>query len=245
MKTIIANWKMSPDSLEEARDLLAVELAAARGCQNVKTIFCPPFVYIEELAKEIPLGSLGAQDISWAESGAFTGEISASMVKNLGVTYVLIGHSDRRYLLGETDGMINKKIKTALEAGITPVLLVGEKNKGDDRLSVLNSQLSADFDGLGKAELEKIIIAYEPVWAISTHEGAKPDVPADTLSAVRIIKKFLADRSAEATVIYGGSVNESNVALFLAHPEIGGAVIGGASLRGGEFSNILKIVSAL
>ncbi|MBI4120388.1 MAG: triose-phosphate isomerase [Parcubacteria group bacterium] len=256
MKTIIANWKANPTTLDQAKELFSAEVEAAAKYPNIQTIICPPFVFLEELSKllttnySLPTLSLGAQDIFWQKSGPFTGEISTDMLKNFGVTYVLVGHSDRRYILGESDEIINKKVRAALEAEITPVLLVGEREKSDVREDVLVDQLSRDLEGLTADQVSKILIAYEPVWAISTGPNAQPDTPENTLEAVAIIRGILSKNYSLLTtnyplILYGGSVTEKNAADFLSHPEIGGAVIGAASLREEEFAKILELVSAL
>ena len=193
---------------------------------------------------------LGSQDLFWEKSGPYTGEISVDMLKNFDVTHVLAGHSDRRYPPaggGESDEIINKKIKAALEADIVPVLLVGERNRNDDRKAVLEQQLVADLDGLTAEQISKILITYEPVWAISTQPGAEPDTPENTLGAILIIREFIAKtyNLKPTTCLYGGSINQNNVADFLKHPEISGAVVGGASLRKEEFAEILKISAEL
>jgi len=253
MKIIIANWKMNPVALKEAQELFEAEVKEAAKYENVRTVICPPFVYLGELAKKLSAisyqlsASLGAQDVFWEKSGPFTGEVSAEMLKNFGVSHVLIGHSDRRYIFGETDEMINKKIKAALEAGIVPVLLVGEKNRADDRGQVLEKQLSAALAGLTADQLSKVLIVYEPVWAISTQAGAEADTPENALAAIKILQEFLYANFQfpipNLQFLYGGSVNEKNVGDFLKHPEFSGAVVGGASLRKEEFANILRIVS--
>ncbi len=247
-KIIIANWKMNPTSLEEATELFKDEVAQAKKFPSITTIICPPFVYLEELAK---LGTdfLGAQDIFWKESGPFTGEISTEMLKNFGVSHVLIGHSDRRYVMGESDEMINKKVQAALDSNITPVLLVGERSKEDNRKEVLRIQLATDLKNVKIDDIGRILIAYEPVWAISTSGNAQPDSPENTIEAIKIIREFLSEEFnrdfSALPILYGGSVNENNVASLLSHPEISGAVIGGASLRKDEFANIFKIVMSL
>jgi len=247
-RIIIANWKANPASLGEAQELFAAEMAAASEFPNIKTVICPPFVYIEELAK-LSKSNLGAQNIFWEESGPFTGEVSPEMLKNLGVSHVLVGHSDRRYVMNETDEIINKKIKATLGDDMTPVLLVGEKKKGENKRQILSEQLMADLNGLSGADVEKTLFAYEPVWAISTNKNAEPDIPENTLEAINIIEGFLLENFKVETknlcFLYGGSVTDKNVADFLSHPQISGAVIGGASLQEKEFAKILKIVSAL
>jgi len=253
MKVLIANWKANPSTLAEAQELFDAEITAAAKCKNIQTVICPPLIFLEELAKERQATSdkrqvqIGAQDLSFEPVGPNTGEIPAQMLKNLGVSHVLVGHSDRRYKIGETDEVINEKIKAALAAEIAPALLVGERNKGDDRAQVLEEQLSADLTGLTAEQISEILIVYEPVWAISTSPGAEPDTPENTLEAINVIDNFLKSKfqNLNTKFLYGGSVNSENVADFLSHPEISGAVVGGASLRKGEFANILKIASEI
>ncbi|MBI4160376.1 MAG: triosephosphate isomerase [Candidatus Yanofskybacteria bacterium] len=252
MKIIIANWKMNPATLEEASGLFDFYLSEMQKYKNIRLVVCPPFVYIEELAKKLltahnlPL-SLGSQDLFWESAGPYTGEVSVDMLKNFSVTHVLVGHSDRRYKIGETDEVVNKKIKAALEAEITPVLLVGERNQGDDRKMILEEQLRLDLSGLTVEQVSKILTTYEPVWAISTAPDSEPDTPENTLGAIKMIQELIAITHSPKliTCLYGGSVNSQNVLNFLKHPEISGAVIGGASLRKEEFGEILRKISEI
>ena len=261
MKTIIANWKANPTTLEDALDLFDFYLSEISKYKNISLIVCPPFVFIEELVNKLAANGdinnlrLGAQDLFWEKAGPYTGspsstlgqpkvllgEVSVDMLKNFNISHALVGHSDRRYKMAETDEMINKKIKAAWAANIIPVLLVGERNKNDERAVVLEQQLTADLDSLAAEQISKILITYEPVWAISTTPGAEPDTPESTLEAVEIINEFLSKtyNLKPTTCLYGGSVNENNVVDFLKHLEISGAVIGGASLRKGEFAEML------
>ena len=234
MKTIIANWKAHPQTLEEAKELFNLELAAADRFTAVQTVICPPSIFLEELSKINSL-HLGVQDI----------DISPSLQSLIG--HVLVGHSDRRYGLEETDEIVNQKLKIALEMAIIPVLLVGEKERGESREKVLTEQLEKDLAGLSADQVSKILFTYEPVWAISTNPDGKADTPENAVSAIKFIQQFLEKKYGLSSVpcLYGGSVNESNAADFLKHPEIGGAVVGEASLRAEEFSNILKIASSL
>lgn len=225
---------MNPQTLDEAKELFDFSVAESEKYPDIKTIICPPFVFLSVLR------ATGAQDIFYEERGAFTGEISSQMLKNLGVNYVLVGHSDRRYILNESDEVINKKIKACIRIGITPVLLVGER-EGENREEVLTSQLDSDLAGLSKNEIESILFVYEPVWAISTNPGAKPDTPENALSAIKFIMANLKIESC----FYGGSVNEKNIADFLKYPEIIGAVVGGASLHKQEFANMLKFTDGI
>jgi triosephosphate isomerase len=233
-KIIIFNWKMNPQTVEEAKGLFEFSVGEAEKYPDIKTIFCPPFVYLPVLH------ATGSQDVFWENpptDGAYTGEISAGILKNLGVDYVLIGHSDRRYVLGETDEMINKKLKASLGAGLTPVLLVGER-EGENREEILTRQLEIDLAG---TDVKKVLIAYEPVWAISTNPGAKPSTPENALEAIEFINKIVKIEGC----LYGGSVNDKNIVDFLKHSEIIGAVVGRASLRRQEVVDMLKLVSLL
>ncbi len=233
MKIIIANWKAHPDNLQEARDLYSAEVGSAALQDNVRTLICPPADFINDLAA-IDRRYLGAQDL-------FGG------ITDVGVSHVLVGHSDRRYKIGESDEIINNKIKAALSSGIIPILLVGERERGDDRRLYIEQQMKSDLAGLNNEQISRVLFAYEPVWAISTNKDAVPDTPENTVEAVAVINKFLFDNYNIESVacLYGGSINEGNVADFLKHPEIIGAVIGAASLRKEEFANILKIASTL
>ena len=249
-KIIAANWKMNPESEKEAEEL-AKFLVENYTEKDVQLILFPPFIYFcglrDELGKDADKFDWGAQDIFWEESGAFTGEISPTMLKSLWVHYVIVGHSERRWKLGETNEVINKKVKAALENGITPILAVGEKEKGDSVERFLEDQLSTGLDGLDEKEIAKVIIAYEPVWAIGTGDA---DDPEDTVKAIKVIKdiigKMVGKENAEKIpVLYGGSVNEKNASDFLSKPEINGALVGGASLDKEEFLKILNIAEKL
>ena len=227
-KLIIANWKANPSTAKEAEDLFYFyNDIYSEMSEKIDLVVCPPYVYLQELSRIKGNIVLGAEDISWEESvGPYTGEVTSDMLKNLGVKYVLAGHSERRYGIGESDYKINKKVKSALSADITPVLLIGERDKTDDRNKVLEDQLTAALEGLGPE-----------------------DTPDNAVDALGIIKNFIFSRYRlgpdEYRLIYGGSIGEANVTDFLRHDEIGGAVIGGASIRKDEFANILKIVNSL
>ncbi len=212
----MANWKNHPATLAEAQELFKAEMEAASKYPNVQTVIYPPDMFLESLT-----GSAVRTD------------------------YVLVGHSSQREL-GETDEQINQKIKTALAAGVIPVLFVGER-EGESREDILTVQLTKDLADLSAEQISKILFTYEPVWAISTNPGGHPDTPENALEAIKFIKDFLTSnyKLETSNYLYGGSVNEKNVASFLQHPEIGGAIVGGASLRAEEFANILKIASAM
>lgn len=240
-KTIFANWKMNPETLAEA-----VTLAKTTGRANL--VLCPPFVFIEEVAKVINESRLGAQDLFWEKgSGPFTGEISARELKDLGVEYVIIGHSERRQL-GETNEVVAKKIKAAIQAGLIPILAVGEtlaeKEAGKQEEVILEEIKTA----LEKISVPSYIyIAYEPIWAISTNKNSKADKPENTLEIIKFIKKNLKEINKEALehvhFIYGGSINSKNAEKFLQHKEIEGALVGAASLDPAEIIKITEIAS--
>lgn len=235
-KIIIANWKSNPSSLEEAQELFKSEIEIAQQYQNVQIVICSPLNFLKELVKTNQT-RLGAQDVFWQSKPDFS------------LSHVLIGHSDRRYGLGETDETVNQKLKTALKAAVTPVLLVGEREKGQLWEEVLADQLTKDLASLSAEQVVKILFCYEPVWAISTSTGGHADTPENALEAIRFIKNFLITRNqlpeTNYQFLYGGSINENNVADFLKHPEISGAVVGKASLDANQFGKILEITNSL
>ncbi|MEK7125193.1 MAG: triose-phosphate isomerase [Patescibacteria group bacterium] len=248
-KTIVANWKTAPNSLAEAEELVNAmdETLATLPEQNIlHIILCPPFVFIEEVAKMLGSGHLaqsaflGAQDIAPQDTGALTGEVSGSMLSKLGVRYVIVGHSDRRKL-GENDDVVNKKLKTALACKLTPIVCVGEREYDERFTGFLEHQVRATFSGLSANDIDACLIAYEPVWAISTTPGARPDTPSSALQSVKIIRDILRNElhATRPRFLYGGSVTEHNAGKFLGVPEFGGVLVGGASVHKEEFVKIL------
>jgi triosephosphate isomerase len=252
-KLIVANWKMNPQSLNEAKKLFnSIKSWIKRHSnilQNVRIIICPPFVYLESLSKSLKTKNyqlktnLGAQDLFWEERGAFTGEISPKMLKNLGCQYVIIGHSERRKL-GETDEMINKKIKAAIKAKLKPILCIGEtleEKRSGKTFQVLKNQLKADLKNLEPRtyNLKSLILAYEPVWAIGTGNPCKPEDAKEVLTFLKKLTQSLSHLLTQPLILYGGSVNSQNANDYI---EIGfdGLLIGGASLNRKEFIEILK-----
>ena len=229
-KIVIANWKMNPQTLQEAEELFR----ASNGA-----IVCPPFIYLEELSKIKSGAVLGAQDISLSDEPGQTGEISGETLKQFGVKYVIIGHSERRWKLGESDETVNKKLKLALSHSLTPIICIGERSREDDFEGFLKKQVLATFAGLLSSEqAEKCLIVYEPVWAISTTPGARPDTSQSALESIRAIKQVL---NSDLPFLYGGSVTSANVRDFLSLKEISGILVGGASLDKEEFLRILEI----
>lgn len=248
-KLIIANWKTAPDSLAEAETIINTvdELLASLGEQEkFSLIICPPFVFIEEVARMLGSGHLaqsallGAQDIAPLDTSALTGEVSGSMLVKLGVRYVIVGHSERRWKLGESDEVVNKKLRLALDHKLTPIVCIGEHIREGRWHEEIVTQVQATFAGIPAVDIDRCLIAYEPIWAISTASGAYPDTPVSALQSIKIIRETLNGLGAIAPrFLYGGSVTESNASKFLAVPEFSGVLIGGPSVRREEFLKIL------
>ncbi len=246
---IAGNWKMN-GLAKEARDLasaLRKELGADPGPQ---VLVCPPFLALSAVQEELRGGplQLGAQDVHWEAKGAFTGEVSTGMLKDVGCSAVLLGHSERRHIMGETHEMVNRKLKAALAAGLLPIVCVGElleeRNMGDTR-AVIERQVVKGFDGLSPEETAKTVIAYEPVWAIGTGKTASPRQAEEVHHYIR---KLISQRAGEAVgqgirILYGGSVSPDNVKELMAEEDIDGALVGGASLKVDSFVKIVRYQS--
>ena len=229
-KLIVANWKMNPATIEEAKNIFE-GIKKGAGDTETKVVICPPFVYLAEL-KGL---TLGAQDIFYEEKGAFTGEVSAEMLKNLGVEYVIIGHSERRKYLGETDEIINVKIKKALESGLKVIFCIGEtaeERESGKKNEVLERQIKKGLAGV--ENLENINIAYEPVWAIGTGNNCSIQ---ETKESIDFIKKFVEPK---IIILYGGSVKGDNSKDYMEKSGANGLLVGGASLNAEEFVKIVK-----
>lgn len=232
-KIIIANWKMNPQTEEEA-----INLAQDSDVEGL--IICPPFPFLPAVKNSIRKATLGAQDMFWEESGAYTGEVSGPELQDLGVEYVIIGHSERRKNLSETDEMVAKKMEAAIRNDLVPILCIGETKEERDNnktKEVLTRELTVGL-GLIKNYTGEVIIAYEPIWAIGT---GIPDTPENIIEMIQLIKETTEGFKSDSKVIYGGSVNSDNAEQFLQHEEIEGALVGGASLRSDEIKNIIKI----
>lgn len=247
-KLIVANWKMNPATYAEAKDLLAAVLEGTKKARGAEVVICPPFVWLTDFSHKTRSVSFGAQDVFWETQGAYTGEISPAMLTSSRVTHAIVGHSERRRYLGETDAMTNRKVRAALTAGLTAILCVGEPARDEDDVArVLEGQVSAALAGVPKQYLERLVVAYEPVWAIGTGVA---DTPDDALSAAISIRKTVRARFDKKTaerlrVLYGGSVTAANVAPFLREAGIAGALVGGASLRAAEFIEIVRQAGAV
>ncbi|MEI6660315.1 MAG: triose-phosphate isomerase [bacterium] len=242
---IVANWKMNPASRKEATALW--KNISAESAKNTEVVICPPYPFLS-LKKDLKDKKLilGAQDVSADVSGAHTGEVSASMLADTGVKYVIIGHSDRR-AKGDTNEVVNKKILCALKAGLKPIVCIGENTRDDHGfyLHFIKTQIDECFRGVSKAQLQDITIAYEPIWSISTNPNAKEDTPSDSLEMSIFILKTMSDifstsAAKDVRIIYGGSVNEKNAESFLLHGGVSGALVGRASLDAKKFIKIIN-----
>lgn len=248
-KFVVANWKMNPDSLERAKTIFLHTRRATEGIRKTEVIICPPFVYLESLGRLTRGISLGAQDVFWEPEGSFTGEISASMIKDTGVSYVIIGHSERR-ALGDTNEIVNKKVKASLKEGLTVILCVGERERDSQGhyLSFLTSQIQSALDKVSKRNLESLIIAYEPVWAVGQSDYRALDGRALHETSL-FIRKILADmyghsEAMETPILYGGSVNTQNAESILSEGNVQGVLVGRQSLEE-NFEEIIDLVEEL
>lgn len=242
-KLIIANWKMNPKSFGEAEGLFETVKKSVKKSAELAVVICPPSLWLRSLKAGANI-ALGAQNCHWEISGAFTGEQSAFMLADAGAEYVILGHSERRQFMGETDEVINLKIKAALKAKLKVVLCVGEK-LGEEMGSVVEGQMTAALEGLNVNQMKEMAIAYEPVWAIGTGKACSAD---DALSTGLFIRKtitklysrFLAEKT---PVLYGGSVSSQNSASYITQARLDGLLIGGASLEAEEFLQIIKNIA--
>lgn len=254
-KYIIANWKNHPDTLAQAQEILDFTndyLDSLGDKKELNLVFCPPLVFIEEVGKILKTShlkhdaELGAQDIAVEDKSALIGEVSGPMLQKLDVQYIIVGHSERRWKLNEPDEVVNKKLKAVLRNEMVPIVCIGELTKDGDFKKFLENQITETFKGLTSDEIGKCIVAYEPVWAISTNPGAHPDTPGSALESIAIIKKILTANyllSSDLLFLYGGSVNSANVRSFLEKEEIDGVLVGGASVNKNEFVKLLSVVA--
>ena len=245
-KVIAANWKMykTPD---EARDFFFHFLPLVKDHTRDETVVCPTYLCIDvavNAAKESNV-AIGAQDVNWEKEGAYTGEICAGMLVAVGVTHVIIGHSERRQYFGETDDTVNLKLKSALEAGLTPIVCVGEvleEREAGLTDDVLRRQCVRAFHKISAKKAAKMVVAYEPVWAIGTGKTATPEIASDAHSIIRgeAAKAFGQEFADHLRILYGGSVKPENAMALMSQEEIDGALVGGASLDPKSFAAIVK-----
>lgn len=241
---IAGNWKMNK-TIEEAIKLVREIKNNLRD--DVETVVCVPFTSLYEVKKEIAGTSLklGAQNMHWEDSGAFTGEISPIMLKEIGVDYVIIGHSERRQYFGETDETVNKKIKSAIKHNITPIVCVGEtleQREANIEKEIVKSQVLKAFSGIEGINIENMVIAYEPVWAIGTGKTASKEDANDMIAFIRniIMEEYGRETADRVRIQYGGSVNSGNITEIMNQSDIDGALVGGASLKPEEFVKLMS-----
>jgi len=245
------NWKMNKTPPEAIA--LAQDIGAAVGeVTNVDRVLCPTYLCLVGVAKVLEGTDIavGAQNVHWADSGAYTGEISASMLKGL-VEYVIIGHSERRQYFGETDETVNKKVVATLSQGLTPILCVGEtlaQNEANQTHIVVSNQIVAALAGVDESQLPKLVIAYEPIWAIGTGRAATAQQAQETCGPTvrNTIATLYGDAiAAQVRVLYGGSTNAKNIGGIMQQPDIDGALIGGASLKAEEYCAMVQTTAEL
>jgi triosephosphate isomerase len=241
---VAGNWKMNM-TIPEAGALASAVVRASAGLPEAELVLAPPFTALSEVRKVI-VGSpvrLAGQDLFWEDQGAFTGEISAPMLKDAGCSHVIIGHSERRQFFGETDAGVNRKIKAALKSGLFPIVCLGEsleERERNETMSKISRQIEAGFAGIDAEGFGRTVVAYEPIWAIGTGRTATPAQAEDVHAAVR--EKLSAEYGKAAVrcaiILYGGSVKPANAAALFGEENIDGFLVGGASLDAGSFVEI-------
>jgi len=242
---MVANWKMNKN-IEETELFARQLLPLLEGVSGVEVVICPPFVNLPAL-HNILAGSqvkIGGQNLFWEVKGAYTGEISPLMLRDVGCNYVILGHSERRQIIGENDTIINRKVKAALNAGIIPILCVGEtlqERENQKAREVVKEQLTQGLKDIVFAPGD-LVIAYEPVWAIGTGVNASSDDAQDMISFIRIYlaRLYQPELAESVRILYGGSVKPENIAEFMAEKDIDGALVGGASLQADSFARIVR-----
>lgn len=254
---VVFNWKLNPSSRDEAEKLMQTTIKASQGVQLTTVVACPPLQYVFgfglDVSRSVHMG-LGAQDCFWEDAGAYTGEVSPLALKQSGISYVILGHSERP-LAGETDEMVSKKITKALESGLTPIVCFGEDAQTHERgpravEKSLAGQLEARLGKLALLPLHqrmRVIATYEPVWAISGHSGNIADAPSDSRDRIGWVKtavQRICNLEQSLEVLYGGSVNANNIKAFCQEPIIDGFLVGHASLNPAEVRTIIETAEA-
>lgn len=248
---IAGNWKMNL-LRESSVSLVRQLMEALTSVSGVDVAVCPPSVYLQEVGNTLRGSSLrlGAQNVSAAAEGAFTGEISCGMLKDVGCQYVILGHSERRTLYGETDAMVNEKLHAVLKAGLIPIVCVGEtlaQREAGETQKVVREQCTGSLAGLTGDQMAKTVLAYEPVWAIGTGKTASPAQAEEVHADIRdlLSSQFGAAVANQVVIQYGGSVKADNAAELLGQPNIDGALVGGASLKADSFLAIVHAAAAI
>jgi triosephosphate isomerase (TIM) len=247
IKVIAGNWKMNKDLPQTEELVKGLNAALSFDLKGVKVILCPPFTSLETACRSAKGTSiaLGAQNMYFEEEGAFTGEISAKMLKSVGCEYVILGHSERRQIFGESDEYINKKVKKAIASGLLPIVCVGEtleQRETNVTAKVVTTQVRGVLKDISADDVQKIILAYEPVWAIGTGRNATPQQAEEVHLLIRTLLAELYTSSIAQSIIiqYGGSVKPDNAVELLWQPNVDGALVGGACLKADSFSAIIK-----
>ncbi|MDR1989103.1 MAG: triose-phosphate isomerase [Acidobacteriaceae bacterium] len=242
---IAGNWKMFK-TVGEAVVFAKVLKPIVKDLQGVEIVLAPPFTAIHAVAEAVRHENIfvASQDLHWEKEGAFTGEISAPMIKEAGAEFAIIGHSERRQLFGETDVTVNRKLRAVLTSALTPIVCIGEtldEREHNQTLAVLDRQIQGAFDGVTADEISELVIAYEPVWAIGTGRVATPAQAEDVHAHIRArLRQWFGATAAEhCHVIYGGSVKPDNIIDLMREPDVDGALVGGASLDAQSFADIV------
>lgn len=254
IKLVLGNWKMNPVSLAEAKRIIKETKKIAAKLSSTKVVVCPPFQYLSlitaraAVSKALGKIGVGAQNAHAIDQGSFTGEVSAPMLKNMGVGYTIIGHSERRKM-GETDEVVAKKAKTVIESGMTAVICIGENVRDEQGtyLDELRTQIKASLQGIARKDMKQVVMAYEPVWAIGAKEAMTPALVHETSI---FIKKVLSDtygqeEGVKVPILYGGSVNFRNARDIIAQGQVDGLLVGRESLNPPGFAELLKEVDSV
>lgn len=247
------NWKMHKTAGEGVVLVQALEERIEPYWASVEVVVCPPFTALKSISTVIELDRLdvrlGAQNVHWETEGAYTGEISPRMLAELRCDYCIVGHSERRELFGETDEMVNRKVRALFAAGITPIVCVGESietREAGGTEKFVRDQVRAALDGLSSEEAARVVIAYEPIWAIGTGRTPTPEGANDVCRTIRATIGALFGQPAamQARILYGGSAKPENIGLFMPEPDIDGALVGGASLEAVSFADMVRTAAA-
>lgn len=251
-KIVIANWKMNPATGLEANKIFENIAKSVSRIKKTEIVICPPYIFLDKLSKIMTSKvKLGCQDAFWGDVGPYTGEVSSEMLSDAGVGYAILGHSERR-ALGESNDQINKKVKAALASGLVPILCVGERERDESHkyFEEVKTQVRECLNGVSRNSFYKIIIAYEPVWALSTTVNRRDATPTDASEMAMFIRKILSDMTSpdiasDVRILYGGSVNERDVEEFFKNGGVDGVLVGKASLDPKKFTEIIQICEAL
>ena len=244
-KFIIANWKCNPPTEKKAQQLFLSVKRGLKKKKNMEVIICPPFCYLSVINNNLSFLKLGAQNCFFEDKGAYTGEVSCEMLKSLKCKYVIIGHSERRKIFGETNEIINKKIKKALKSGLEPIFCIGEtleEKQQNNTFKILEKEIKKGLEKVSKNEIEKIIIAYEPIWAIGSDNPCDEDQAMTVALFIRKLISRLYNKqiAKKIRILYGGSTNSQNAFNYLRNSEIQGLLVGGTSLEAKEFIKMVK-----